>query len=697
MAAPRKHSPSDNGRHSRRPLGVLGVAALVVLGFALYANSFRNRALFHHDPNIYTEPLLDDTVLKSLRLLPVIFSNKFLVTSYGEYRPLGYALFALINSFMPDKAYVAWRVILIAMHTLTALLVFGIVRLLLGARPAQGGAFALGVAALYLAHPAFAPLVNDVNLIYFLWGLLFSALTLWLYLLYLKRGKAWWLLLSVLAYGACVLTYSHAVIVPALAIMVGLLHEEYPRVTVTMLIVLTVAAFLAGSMKAPVLATSGVIALLAPVIALGLLVAKRRFLSVAKTLIPFVVVTAIFLEFSKSIFTPWILVVAVIALKATHLQDPFQFWHAGRFMMAVSDLYVVSIALVVLTPLLYFVRRRWGMYGLAGVTVLLFAITMGSNRTYRDDVTYWRMREEAQPTLPNKINLARAFLNNGQWEEARDKVMGLYATLTPQDAALEPNSTINIILGRAYEGMGNKKVAGAFFFLGNRNEWHQKAMNNRLKRLGDFCFRIGYISAAEHFWACGLVCAPYDVELNVKLGRALVYKNFFRAAERYFEKALRYDADNDTALYHLAFIAKTLHRDRAYTKYCRQWKEITGAGADPDFEPLLAGFRFDREKMVKWFSRDPLRIISGGMKDDLYRVDCEGQVYDFHEVPLEVGDYFSRGGQYQDAIAYYHIAQRTNPRAEAPLRKLAETYARLQRPDLARPYRQRLENMSDEK
>ena len=688
------HIPFDNVPRKQRTIRWFAVAALAALGFVVYANSFPNRAMFHHDPNVFSEPLLDDTVLKCPELLPVIFSNKFFLTTYGHYRPLGYSLFALINSCMPVGSYAAWRVVLIGLHVLSGLLVFGIVRRLLDVR------FALGLAAAYLVHPAFVPLINDVNVIYFLWGLLFSALAVWLYVLYVKSDNAWWLPLSILAYVGCLLTYGHAVVVLALLMIIGLFHKDYPRVTVAMLVVATVGAFLAGAARVPVPATSGVIAVLAAGTAAGASVGKQRFLSVAKALPPFVVAAAVVLAYSRGIFVPRVLASALNELRETGLQDPFQLWHVSRFMMATSRVYVACIALAGLLPLALLVRSNWRRYVLLGVIVFLFATTVSLNQVYLDDVTYWTHREAAEPdNLPYKVNLGAAYLARERWEEARDSLLYVIVR-TGNTKDLLPQTAFPL-LGCAYDGIGKTKVAGNLFFY-TAMDMFTKPLNNRLRRCAEFCFRLGYLSYAEHYWACALVIAPYDIELNNNLGRVLIYKNFFRAAEKYFQKVLRYDSDNVTALYHLAFVEQTLHDDRAYSKYCRRWKEVTGSQADPDFSPLFrryAGYQHTRDKMRKWFSGDPRRLKrrreeSGASRTA--RLYSENEVYEFSETDIEFGDYHVRTGNYVVAADHYRVAHRTNPRAKETLRKLMEVYRQLNNPDAVRHYESILKKISDE-
>jgi len=94
-------APVGAGRVQRRPFALPMAALLAVVGIAVYVNSLGNLALFHHPPNPYTDPVLDNTVLRSFPLLPKVFTREFLLSTYGQYRPAGYAFFALLNSIIP--------------------------------------------------------------------------------------------------------------------------------------------------------------------------------------------------------------------------------------------------------------------------------------------------------------------------------------------------------------------------------------------------------------------------------------------------------------------------------------------------------------------------------------------------------------------------------------------------------------------
>ena len=61
---------------------------------------------------------------------------------------------------------------LLAIHVATGLVVFFVLPTLVE------DLVAAMLTAAYVCHPLLAPFLNDVNTIYILWGLLFSALTL---------------------------------------------------------------------------------------------------------------------------------------------------------------------------------------------------------------------------------------------------------------------------------------------------------------------------------------------------------------------------------------------------------------------------------------------------------------------------------------------------------------------------------------
>ena len=105
MSEPAAESvPPDNASPAgSRRLG-LSAVVLIVLTCLAFGNTLGNSALLRHTPDAYRTPLLANAMLRSRVLLPKVFTGEFLLTTHGEYRPAGYALFGLINGALPRGA-----------------------------------------------------------------------------------------------------------------------------------------------------------------------------------------------------------------------------------------------------------------------------------------------------------------------------------------------------------------------------------------------------------------------------------------------------------------------------------------------------------------------------------------------------------------------------------------------------------------
>ena len=579
-------------------------------GLAAYGNTLQNRALFHHVPHAYGDPVLDNTMLKSFSLLPKVFASDFLLATYGEYRPLGYAVFALINGVMPETAHWPWHVLLILLHVAGALFVF------LAFRTLVKGAVAAALSVAYVVHPAFAPFVNDVNMFYFLWGLLFSAATVWLFLVYLRTDSALALLLSIASFATSVFTFSYALIVPAFLVALCLHHEARPRGASVMLVYMALAAFIAATFGLPVLIALIALSAVPLVVSAVASVGKDRYFALAKLLPPYVAVVVLFLLVSRAIEPREVHRLALHSLRLDSLQEPFQPPFLWRTMFGTSGLYLVSILLVLHLPLLR-IRSRFSYAAAIIPLSLLLALTTLWNTIYRNDVRYWgHMASVAADFPPAQLNLAAAQIERGECESARDILMHLaYETdihmAYDDEPAVTPFPlTVQSKLARAFAGMGEDKIAGFYFFSSTRGQWAYRVMKHPLMEAADHSFRLGYLSTAEYDLASALVLDPYDLRLYNSLGRILVYRNFFRAAERYFKHVLSVEPDNVTALYHLAFVAQLLDKEKEHELYVSRWQAATHSESPPDFQPLYDGFRFDRERMRDWFSSNPLDMFA---------------------------------------------------------------------------------------
>ncbi len=557
---------------------------LIAFTFVLYAESLSNTALFHHVSSTVRDSAPDNPILRSRALFWKIWGQPFLLTTEGQYRPLGYAVFALFHRAMPDGAELPWHVILVALHALAVVFVFLALKPLLGDWPAAS------LAAVYAALPVFAPIVNDVNMIYLGVGLVLGALALAAFVAYARTRSAAFLVISLLAFGAATFTFREALVLPALMAAALLLDDRAPRAGAVTMALMALGVLAAAAFGLPEWAV-----LLWPYAAVAAIAGARADLGrigrLVATLAPFGALAGVYLATAAT------MKLAPIQMfgreQVAFVTDPA--WVQWFFLTHVP-LFAVGVGAGVLALVSILAGGRMTALVTAAAIVCLCFVTAGLNRSYATDVSYWRMLDAAAPGHPClQYNLGVALADAKEWEEARDVFLGVrYGTADADRAVvrewwpierdevragigslLYSNATYK--LGTVYHGLGNDKVAGYFAFPKDL-QWGSRVQSKRLVEIGDFCFATGYISWAENHYASALIIDPYDARLYVALGKCMMYKNFFRAAADHFEHALTIEPDNQAALYCLAFVDRAIGDDEGYADASKRWHEATGQG-----------------------------------------------------------------------------------------------------------------------
>jgi len=650
----------------------------VALGFVVYANSLTGTALLHHVSGTVEDPILDNTMLHSRLLWPKIFTSEFLLATRGEYRPLGYALFAPFNLLMPRGAVIPWHVVMLVLQMAAAFAVFLMLRSLIAERAAAI------FGAIYLANPLFAPLVNDVNNICFLWGMLFAAISLWLYLTYLWDSDARDLAVSALAFAAAAFTFSYAMLLPALMIILWLFHEVHPRTAAAVMILSVVAVLVARLCRVEPWLIMAVANGLALAVALAVRKGRRGFAQLIRSLAPVMVAAASYFVIAHMVKTP-----SIFVLGRERLTLPTELWFIYLTDLLSSRALLAALIMLALSPLVLLLKGNL-RYAPLVFLACFGAITAAAwNPNYSDDVRYWEdfnARRSGSPMI--ELNLASAYLDAGKTDAARDLLMYLRyeskTALTAEEPTAKGASTtydaetrdllqLAVLhkLGRAYSDMGNMKVAG-FYMFPKTLAAPTRLRKYRLMDVGDFCLKTGYISWAECHYACTQVMDPYDVRVYNDLGLCMLYKNYFRAAARHFRHVLDVDPGNPTALYYLSFITKVGDDTAGFDHYSDGWRRATGVKTDVDFKPVYDAFRFDRENMRNWFTGDPLELLKFIGDKETYTVDYKGKTYEFSEVPVEIGRYFLRRKNLDKASDFLQAALKANPKSTDALRELID-------------------------
>ncbi|HUW59160.1 MAG TPA: hypothetical protein VMZ92_21160, partial [Planctomycetota bacterium] len=123
----------------------LGVPAAAIGLFVLLFLPDLNANAFIDSP----DSVLRLPFVSHVNHIPTIFTREFTAFSDGHYRPLAYALLALVRTFVTPQRTVFWHVWLLTFHAVNAVLVYAVAR-----RFTKHPAGALLAGAIFLFHPA---------------------------------------------------------------------------------------------------------------------------------------------------------------------------------------------------------------------------------------------------------------------------------------------------------------------------------------------------------------------------------------------------------------------------------------------------------------------------------------------------------------------------------------------------------------
>ena len=210
---------------------VLPWAGVMVLAAGVFVPCLDTGTFVNGPDSVLRLPLLSH-----YRNIPTLFTGDFMAFTEGEYRPLSYALLALVRGFVPADRAVFWHAWPVAFHVLNTVLVFALAR-----RFARKTLAAVLAAGLFAAHPLASVFGNNMNQFHYVLAGSFYLGTLACYVQFVRSRRVWRYLLGLVLFLAGLFTSRILLTLPVFLLLYEFLYER-PGARTTLARVLPFAA-----------------------------------------------------------------------------------------------------------------------------------------------------------------------------------------------------------------------------------------------------------------------------------------------------------------------------------------------------------------------------------------------------------------------------------------------------------------------
>ena len=200
-------------RHGRPWPWVILVAAFA---FALVTPVLTSGTFINDRDSILRIPLVS-----TWRNVPTIFSQNFMIFTEGQFRPMSYALLAVVRTWVPAEGTTFWHAWLAGFHALNSVLVF-----LVAAHVARKLPAALAAGALFAAHPMIALFANHMNAFPYVLAGTFYLATLACYLSFVRSRRLSTYVLGVLLFVCGLLTSKLLLTLPVFLLLYEFFYER---------------------------------------------------------------------------------------------------------------------------------------------------------------------------------------------------------------------------------------------------------------------------------------------------------------------------------------------------------------------------------------------------------------------------------------------------------------------------------------
>ena len=112
-----------------------------------------------------------------------------------------------------------------------------------------------------------------------------------------------------------------------------------------------------------------------------------------------------------------------------------------------------------------------------------------------------------------------------------------------------------------------------------------------------------------------------------------------------------------------------------------------------DFRKIYDQYKYDKDKMREYLSSDPVSLFLVGKTKFDYLYNYKNQIYNFWEVPLEIGNYFYSQKKYESSIRYLLYTHKLNKQSKKVIEYLINNYRKLNNKNKVEEYTKILAEM----
>lgn len=529
---------------------ILPILLIVIITTLAYISSFRND--FVYDDHVH---ILNNKEIRYFSNIPKFFTSAF----KDLYRPLRSIHYMIVYSLFDENPF-GYHLNSLLLHIINTILIYFIINLLINKKD-----ISLIASLLFAVHPIHTGRVTNITAGFDQLGIFFIFLSFYLYLIYSKKGKLLYCILSIFSFLLALLSSEEAIVFPFLLLLYEICFSKEKirkKLRVSSFFILALLYIILRFFILGIGARAG--EYIGGNFYFTMLTMTKVFVKyIVLLLFPFRLTLYHDIKIANSLFDIKVifsvlvlLSLAYIAIKSYRKNKiitfiigwffitliPFSNILPLRILIAERYLYVASFAfcflLAILIGKIYNLRKDIRIIAIPLFIILLVsysAITIKRNTDWRDDLTLWTRTVKISPfSSEAHDNLGFAYERAGAIDKAILE-FGRSVELNPSNYKAYSN------LGIAYGQKGNFTLAEKYLKMAIKiNPNYYKAYNY-----------LGLIYAKQGLFDKSIVEFKKAIKINANfdeayynLGIVYEYLEEYELAKKEFEKAFRLDPED---------------------------------------------------------------------------------------------------------------------------------------------------------